>query len=117
MTITAFEGVFLAIGCGQGNAFIYGHSVLPWFFNPKNYKTIFSTLGDLENGDEVLITYNNKQLKYRVEKKVVMAPEDVKPLDEWKPKYLNDSTISLMTCWPAGTKSKRLIVMGTLENQ
>jgi len=100
----------------RGNAFIYGHSVLPWFFNPKNYKTIFSTLGDLEAGDEIVITYNNKQLKYKVENKVVLAPEEVKPLEEWKPKYLNDSTLSLMTCWPAGTKSKRLIVMGTLVN-
>ena len=98
----------------KGNAFIYGHSVLPWFFNPKNYKTIFSTLGDLEKGDEIIINYNNKKLVYKVDSEVTLAPEDVKPLENWKPDYLNDSTISLMTCWPAGTKTKRLIVRATL---
>lgn len=97
-----------------GNSFIYGHSVLPWFFNPKNYKTIFSTLGDLEAGDDILISYNNKEMRYRVEDKVTLQPNDVQPLGEWKPSYLNDSTISLMTCWPAGTKTKRLIVRATL---
>lgn len=98
----------------KGNAFIYGHSVLPWFYNPKNYKTIFATLGNLEVGDEVLIKYNNRELKYKIENKITLSPNQVKPLEDWKPKYLNDSTISLMTCWPAGTKTKRLIVMGTL---
>ncbi len=100
----------------KGNSFIYGHSVLPWFFNPKNYKTIFSTLGNLETGDNILITYNNKELKYVVENKVTLSPNDVDPLKNWKPDYLNDSTISLMTCWPAGTKTKRLIIEATLVN-
>jgi len=100
----------------KGNSFIYGHSVLPWFFNPKNYKTIFSTLGDLEAGDEIFITYNNKKLKYKVESEVILPPNEVNPLENWKPEYLNDSTISLMTCWPAGTKTKRLIVRATLIN-
>lgn len=98
----------------KGNSFIYGHSVLPWFFNPKNYKTIFSTLGDLEEGDIFTIKYNNKEYKYKVEKKDVLYPDKINPLEEWKPKYLNDSTVSLMTCWPAGTKTKRLIVNATL---
>ncbi|MFZ2664107.1 MAG: sortase [Patescibacteria group bacterium] len=99
---------------GKGNSFIYGHSVLPWFYNPKNYKTIFSTLGDLETGDIFTISYNNKNLKYKVEDKEVLYPDKINPLEEWKPKYLNESTVSLMTCWPAGTKTKRLIVKATL---
>jgi len=99
-----------------GDSFIYGHSVLPWFFNPKNYKTIFSTLGDLEIGDKFAISYNGKSMTYKVEEKVVLPPKEVNPLQEWKPKYLNESTVSLMTCWPAGTKTNRLIIRGTLEN-
>jgi len=31
-----------------GNTFIYGHSVLPMFYDPTNYRTIFSTLDKLE---------------------------------------------------------------------
>jgi len=100
----------------RGNSFIYGHSVLPWFYNPKNYKTIFSTLGNLEKGDSFTINYNNKELKYKVEDKTVLYPDKINPLEEWKPKYLNESTVSLMTCWPAGTKTKRLVVRATLIN-
>jgi LPXTG-site transpeptidase (sortase) family protein len=99
-----------------GNSFIFGHSVLPWFFNPKNYKTIFANLGNLNQGDEIYITYNNNKLKYIVESQIILKPENVRPLEAWKPKYLNESTITLMTCWPAGTKSERLEVRAVLEN-
>jgi LPXTG-site transpeptidase (sortase) family protein len=93
-----------------GNIFIYGHSVLSVFYNPKNYKTIFSTLGDLETGDEFTIKYNNQTFLYKVESKAVLSPEQVNPLAEFKPSYLNESTVVLMTCWPPGTISKRLVV-------
>jgi LPXTG-site transpeptidase (sortase) family protein len=99
-----------------GNTFIYGHSVLPWFFNPKNYKTIFSTLDNLQTGDEFIINYNNKELKYRVETKEILHPDKVNPLAEIKPRYLNESTVTLMTCYPAGTRAKRLLVNAVLEN-
>lgn len=98
-----------------GNSFIYGHSVLPWFFNPKNYKTIFSTLGNLKTGDEIFVYYNAEKLSYKVESIELLATTDVQPLAEYKPQYLNESTITLMTCWPAGTKSKRLLVKAVME--
>jgi len=98
----------------NGNTFIYGHSVLPWFFNPNNYKTIFSTLGRLEPGDEFTINYNNNELTYVVENIKELAPEEVNPLGEVKPKYLNKSTVVLMTCSPPGTKLKRLLVNALL---
>ncbi len=105
-----------ALPGNSGNAFIYGHSVLPWFFNPKNYRTIFSTLGDLQTGDEIQINFNGKKLTYKVESKEVVAPNYVNPLGEFKPAYLKESTITLMTCWPAGTKAKRLMVKAVLVN-
>jgi sortase A len=99
-----------------GNAFIYGHSVLPWFYNPKNYRTIFSTLDNLQNGDEFTVNFNNKNLKYKVETKLILDPEKVNPLAEYKPKYLNESTVTLMTCYPAGTRTKRLLINAVLVN-
>ena len=98
----------------KGNTFIYGHSVLPWFFNPNNYKTIFSTLGKLEPGDEFTINYNNNELTYVVESVEELDPDEVKPLAEIKPGYLNESTAVLMTCSPPGTKLKRLLVNAVL---
>ena len=99
-----------------GNTFIFGHSVLPWFFNPKNYKTIFSTLGKMEPGDEIFVKYNNRELKYVVERIVEKPPSEVEPLAELKPRYLNDSTIVLMTCSPPGTKLRRLMVNTVMVN-
>jgi LPXTG-site transpeptidase (sortase) family protein len=93
-----------------GNAFVYGHSVLPWFYNPNNYKTIFSTLDELVAGDEFYITLNGEVMTYKVESKIILKPEKVNPLAEIKPKYLNQSTMVLMTCAPPGTKIYRLMV-------
>lgn len=99
-----------------GNTFIYGHSVLPWFYNPKNYKTIFSTIDKLAVGDVFYIEYNNQTLEYKVETKSILKTEQVEPLAELKPRYLNESTVVLMTCYPMGTKSKRLLVNAVRVN-
>lgn len=93
-----------------GNVFIYGHSVVPFFFNPENYKTIFSNLHKLENEDIVEVEYNGKIYKYKVFEKKVLSPEEVNPLATLTPAYLNEKTLSLMTCTPPGTTLKRLIV-------
>ncbi len=98
-----------------GNSFIYGHSVLPWFFNPKNYKTIFSTLEKLETGDKFHIKINDENLTYTVTGKETLYPKDVNPLEEIRPKFLNESTVTLMTCVPPGTRLKRLLVYA-MEN-
>ena len=97
-----------------GNIFIYGHSVLPFFYNPKNYKTIFSTLDKLVAGDKFTINYNNKDYKYVVEGFESLKPELVNPLAKIKPAYLNEYTVVLMTCIPPGTKLERLLVKATL---
>ncbi len=99
-----------------GNAYLYGHSVLPFFYNPKNYKTIFSTLNELNPGDSFSVKYNNKNYSYKVDSVNVLKVEDVHPLASVKPSYLNKSTLVLMTCWPPGTKSKRLEVTATMQN-
>jgi len=99
-----------------GNSFIYGHSVLPWFFNPENYKTIFSTLEKLEAGDEIIIKSAGREFTYLVENKETLYPAEVNPLEETKPTFLNESTVTLMTCIPPGTKLKRLLVHAVKTN-
>lgn len=99
-----------------GNSFIYGHSVLPWFFNPENYKTIFSTLEKLEAGDEIIIKSAGREFTYLVENKETLYPAEVNPLEETKPAFLNESTVTLMTCIPPGTKLKRLLVHAVKTN-
>ncbi|EKE00047.1 MAG: hypothetical protein ACD_22C00100G0011 [uncultured bacterium] len=99
-----------------GTMFIYGHSVLPMFYNPRNYKAIFSTLDTLKQGDEVNIMYNNVEYSYKVDGKILQAPEQVDPKAQLKPGHLNESSLVLMTCYPAGTKAKRLLITASEKN-
>jgi len=95
----------------EGNAFISGHSVLPQFFNPKNYKTIFSTLPKLEKGDEVLVNVGGVEYRFLVFEKRVVEPKDTSIIPPPGPgKYL-----TLMTCVPPGTSLKRLAVICKLD--
>ncbi len=56
---TAMPGQF-------GSPVVFGHSVLPQFFNPKSYVTIFSTLHKLKQGDEIIVDYDRVRYKYLV---------------------------------------------------
>lgn len=89
-----------------GNAVIFGHSVLPSFFDPKDYLTIFSTLPTLGSGDVITLSYNGITYKYQVEQKYEVEPTDVQILSQDE----SDSFISLVTCVPPGLQTRRLIV-------
>ncbi len=93
-----------------GNAVIFGHSVLPQFYNPKNYLTIFSTLYTLEQGSKIKINYDGIIYEYLVEKMFEVSPSDVSVLEQrYDGRYL-----TLITCSPPGTYIKRLIVRARL---
>lgn len=94
-----------------GNTVIFGHSVLPQFFNPTNYKTIFSTLHTLAEGEEIFINYDGIEYKYRIFEMKIVDPSDISVLEQ---KY-DDFYLTLITCTPPGTYWKRLIVKAKLE--
>lgn len=92
-----------------GNAFIYGHSAVESFFSTHQNlpETIFSRLGNIEVGEEVDITKDEKVLKYIVRSKKIVSPDDFSILESQKGK----ETLTMMTCWPLGIGTKRLIVV------
>ena len=94
-----------------GNTVIFGHSSLPQFYNPKNYKSIFSTLPTLKNGDVITISYDGVKFSYVVFDLIVVEPTDLTPLEQ----KFDDSYITLVTCVPPGTYWKRLNVKARLE--
>lgn len=100
---TAFPGQF-------GNTVVFGHSVLPQFYNPKNYLTIFSTLPTLKRGDEILVDFDGVKYKYVIEQMIEVKPEDISVLEQ---KY-DDSYLTLVTCVPPGTYLRRLVVRARL---
>jgi len=92
----------------NGNAVIFGHSILPIFYNPKNYMAIFSTLPTLKNGDEIFVEYDGISFKYKVEEIFEIFPTDIQILEQNN----SDSFLTLVTCTPPGDprNPKRLIV-------
>ncbi|HKB88640.1 MAG TPA: sortase [Patescibacteria group bacterium] len=91
-----------------GNTVIFGHSILPIFYNPKNYISMFSLLPTLTNGDEIDIDYDGVSYVYKVETMFEVHPTDIQVLDQDS----SDSFVTLVTCTPPGDPSnpKRLIV-------
>lgn len=92
----------------RGNSVIFGHSVLPIFYNPKEYISIFSTLPTLKIGDDILVNYDNVSFTYRVESIFEVYPTDIQVLQQDN----SDSFLTLVTCVPPGDprKPKRLII-------
>ncbi|MDP2637486.1 MAG: sortase [Candidatus Levybacteria bacterium] len=95
----------------NGNAVIFGHSTLPQLFNEKDYKTIFSNVYKLQNGDSIYAKINNVTYAYKIYKIVVVDPSDTSSLIQ----DYDNSYLTLVTCTPPGTIWKRLIVKSRLE--
>jgi LPXTG-site transpeptidase (sortase) family protein len=95
-----------------GNTVVFGHSILPQFFNPKNYIAIFSTLPTLEKGDVVKVEYDGVSYEYAVEAMFEVLPTDLRVLDQEQ----RDSYISLVTCVPPGhpLRPRRLVVQAKI---
>lgn len=91
-----------------GDTVIFGHSILPQFFNPKDYLAIFSTLPNLKKGDEIIVNYDGITYRYKVEVLFEVLPTELEVLEQ----SLSDSYLSLVTCVPPGhpLKPRRLIV-------
>ncbi|HYM65512.1 MAG TPA: sortase [Candidatus Sulfotelmatobacter sp.] len=95
----------------KGNAVVFGHSTLPQLYDEKNYKTIFTNLYKLTQGDEIIVTSSNSLYKYRVESVTVVDPENTTVLEQ----NYDDSFLTLVTCTPPGTIWKRLVVKARIE--
>jgi sortase A len=91
-----------------GNVVIFGHSS-DYVWNPGNYRNIFALLNKLSVGDQISLPYKSQQFIYQVTGSQVVAPTDLAVIDK-----TNSPTLTLITCWPVGTSSKRLVVTATL---
>lgn len=93
-----------------GNSFIYGHSANEiWArINPNAPTTAFTFLNKLDIGDEIIIGYNGQIYSYIVERAKIVPPDDISPIYTYDEKI---RTLTLMTCWPPGVGTDRLIVI------
>ena len=95
-----------------GNSVIFGHSILPQYYDPENYLAIFSTLPTLEKGDEVIVDYEGIVYRFFVREMFEVRPSDIQILEQ----NTSSSYLTLVTCTPPGhpLKPKRLIVRAEL---
>ena len=93
-----------------GNTFIFAHSAGSWY-QANQFNAVFYLLDKLIKGDEVIVYYQNQKYLYSV--------QEIKLIDSSDIQYLSanagQNQLTLMTCWPAGTTLKRLIVIATLQ--
>ncbi|MEK9151567.1 MAG: class E sortase [Patescibacteria group bacterium] len=90
----------------SGNVFIFSHSGVD-FYEANRYNALFYLLNKLVPGDEIYLFYKGQRFVYRVAEQKTVSPESVEYLKGNPAK----KTLTLMTCWPAGTTLSRLIVI------
>lgn len=95
----------------KGNTVIFGHSTIPQWFNPNDYKTIFANAYKLQVGDNFQTIVNNVVYSYKIFSIIVVDPEDTSVLSQ----TYDDSYVTLITCTPPGTIWKRLVIKARLE--
>lgn len=90
-----------------GNIFLFSHSSVN-FYEANRYNSIFYLLSKMEKDDEVYLFYNKQKYRYKVIDKKIVRASDISYLS---PK-ISEQRLTLMTCWPAGTTLRRLLVIG-----
>ena len=91
---------------GKSNVVIVGHSSSN-LFTPGDYKSVFSSLRNLEKGDLILLNYEKVQYVYKIYERKIINPNQVEVLG---PAARNHS-LTLITCHPPGSNGKRLVVV------
>lgn len=93
-----------------GNTVIFGHSILPQFYNPDSYRAIFSLLPTLNVGEEILVNFDGIVYKYIVYDYLEVAPAEIDILEQQYAK----KELTLVTCVPPGTYLRRGIIKARL---
>ncbi len=99
-----------AVPPNTGNAVVFGHSTLPQWFNPDNYKAIFATAYKLKAGDQIFATVSGIVYEYKIDSIIIVNPDDTSIFTQ----SYDDSYLTLVTCTPPGTTWKRLIIKSKL---
>lgn len=95
------EGTSLPVGGAGNHAVLAGHSGLP-------SAELLTDLDQLEEGDLFFLTVLNEKLAYRVDRILVVLPEETDYLAIEK----DQDYVTLVTCTPYGINTHRLLVRG-----
>ncbi|AKM79750.1 MAG: Sortase family protein [Candidatus Beckwithbacteria bacterium GW2011_GWB1_47_15] len=93
-----------------GNPVIFGHSILPQFYDPENYISIFSLLPTLRPGDEIMVKFDGIIYTYQVTDYYEVSPDEIDILEQ----RFDKKELTLVTCVPPGTYLRRGIIKAQL---
>ncbi len=99
----------------DGNGVIFGHSILPRFYNPEDPISIFSLLPTLDPGDKIEVVFDGITYNYEVEDMFEVRPTDTYILEQNE----TEPYLSLVTCTPPGDprRPKRLVVRAKIVDE
>ncbi|AHB39949.1 TPA: sortase [candidate division WWE3 bacterium] len=107
------EGVAHARGTalpGQiGNVFLFAHSS-DNFLNANRYNAVFYLLNKMEKGDKIYLIFNRRKFEYTVTETKIVSADEISYMESES----ETAKVTLMTCWPAGTTFKRLVVVAEM---
>lgn len=105
-----FKGTVLPGDNEVGNFVVYGHSALPSFFerNPNYKETEFTKIHKIRVGDKIQVVKDGKTYEYVATQNKIVKPDEFDALSG----VSGESTITLITCFPAGDPSGRWITIG-----
>ncbi len=95
----------------KGQIIILGHSAPPNWPHIK-HDWVFSDLGKLNTGDEIILYFNNRQYIYHVTRKDIIKKGQDILADGSNPK----NVLVLVSCWPPGKNYQRIAVQAELIN-
>ncbi len=95
-----------------GKVVIYGHSTIPFLFDSKDYRTVFSRLDKLNTGNLITVDFAGQVYTYIVKSNQISLPQELN-LNSFS---RNQSNLVLITCYPFGSTEQRLVVVADLVN-
>lgn len=96
----------------NGNVFLFAHSAVN-FYERRKYNVYFYLLNELVKDDPIYVSYQGDIYTYKVLEVKIVDPKDIQYLGE----YLDQDTLTLMTCWPAGANIKRTVVVAIRDTE
>ena len=96
----------------DGNVFLFAHSAVN-FYERRKYNVYFYLLNELKKDDPIYVSYQGQIYTYKVLEVKIVDPMNIQYLG----KYMEQDTLTLMTCWPAGANIKRTIVTAIRDTE
>lgn len=98
-----------ALPGNDGDAVLFCHSS-GRFGSRGDYDTLCANLDKVERGDEIVIASRSIKLRYRI----TSRKNDYDPADPNIFRKTNRPTLSIISCYPAGTNHQRIVVRAEL---